>query len=547
MTKILLMLALVASLAAGNAKTCSTPPYSGSHAVTVCENDPRDFIFNGKNYQCSGYASGGWGVQQAVGIDCEASSLETATRTHMHKGPDGNTYGCYFDCVEKRTEAGCSGTLVATLRASPKYCNENTNVPGGRFSGTVDQCAALVDQHCPWKLKFNYKEGVCQCTNQCPKEAYSGSGNKIYTLECSSTADCLTITGTHAGKFRSSTTYKSRPLWCRSDGTVVIRYASTSEGIWDWCRSTNCAVTGTCNGSGGRLAYSSDSDAGQAPRAGAAGVWGGSAPNVLYGCVAKYYWVTKGRHGGDARCDIDDCSTQFELDSKVHGVRCCGDGTSRFGKMKKNEGCSVYGASRMSPYNACQSPKTVSYSVALGVCQRAGARLCTIQELKGNCAASTGCYLDFRTVWSADNDPNLNHSPATTIPTLKPSSRHTQKLHYAVPRFHTRSMFPCTEADGSCDPVLTMNQDVHAVSCCKNTPDHMWFRHPMIPRCKMVWSASGQGLKHNDQCTKGSWYEAKHVCEANGARLCSRQELDAGCAMNTGCQFDGLLNWSNDS
>jgi len=22
----------------------------------------------------------------------------------MHKGPDGNTYGCYFDCVEKRTE-----------------------------------------------------------------------------------------------------------------------------------------------------------------------------------------------------------------------------------------------------------------------------------------------------------------------------------------------------------------------------------------------------------------------------------------------------------
>jgi len=112
------------------------------------------------------------------------------------------------------------------------------------------------------------------------------------------------------------------------------------------------------------------------------------------------HWVTKGRHGGDARCDTGDCSTQFELDSKVHGVRCCGDGFSnRFGKgMKLNEGCSVYGASQMSPYNVCPDDKAVSYSVALSVCDNALARLCTIQELKDNCAANTGCGLDFRTV-----------------------------------------------------------------------------------------------------------------------------------------------------
>jgi len=268
------------------------------------------------------------------------------------------------------------------------------------------------------------------------------------------------------------------------------------------------------------------------------------------------HWVTKGRNGGDPRCDsmndegTEDCSTKFELDNSDHGVRCCklDRESHNSGNMKKNEGCAVFGGSRMRPQNNCHYPKTMRYSTALWWCESAGARLCTIKELKDNCAANTGCGLDFRTVWSSDDDANLDHSPITMIPSLKPSQQATPKLHYAGPRFHDRSMYPCTEANGaSCNTVQSMNQAVHAVSCCKNTPDHMWFRHSMIPRCQRVWSASGQGLKHEDQCTKGSWYKAKHVCEANGARLCSRQELDAGCAKSTGCQFDGLLNWSNDS
>eukprot|EP01065_Artemidia_motanka_P025012 TRINITY_DN29917_c0_g1_i1.p1 TRINITY_DN29917_c0_g1~~TRINITY_DN29917_c0_g1_i1.p1 ORF type:complete len:1561 (+),score=347.35 TRINITY_DN29917_c0_g1_i1:508-4683(+) len=47
-------------------------------------------------------------------------------------------------------------------------------------------------------------------------------------------------------------------------------------------------------------------------------------------------------------------------------------------------------------------------------------------------------------------------------------------------------------------------------------------------------------------CTKGTWAEARALCESQGARLCTGDELRRGCSSGTGCGFDTEMVWSAD-
>jgi hypothetical protein len=87
-----------------------------------------------------------------------------------------------YHCVTKGEEQSCEPAAV--LYKSSRYCKGNDLNLIGDFSGTVEECAALVKQKCPWPDKFNYRSNLCQCTNRCPTDARSGMGTKIYTLVC---------------------------------------------------------------------------------------------------------------------------------------------------------------------------------------------------------------------------------------------------------------------------------------------------------------------------------------------------------------------------
>ena len=55
-----------------------------------------------------------------------------------------------------------------------------------------------------------------------------------------------------------------------------------------------------------------------------------------------------------------------------------------------------------------------------------------------------------------------------------------------------------------------------------------------------VWGASNAGWP----CTRDKTFaEAKAICQAVGARLCTATELRSGCTAGTGCQFDFELVW----
>ena len=46
----------------------------------------------------------------------------------------------------------------------------------------------------------------------------------------------------------------------------------------------------------------------------------------------------------------------------------------------------------------CQENKT--FAQAEAICATAGARLCTVAELEGSCAAGSGCGFDSELIWA---------------------------------------------------------------------------------------------------------------------------------------------------
>ena len=53
--------------------------------------------------------------------------------------------------------------------------------------------------------------------------------------------------------------------------------------------------------------------------------------------------------------------------------------------------------------------------------------------------------------------------------------------------------------------------------------------------------------KYNKQCRKGNFAQAKALCKASGARLCSVEEIEDCKTCGTGCGFDAQRVWTKDS
>ena len=76
-------------------------------------------------------------------------------------------------------------------------------------------------------------------------------------------------------------------------------------------------------------------------------------------------------------------------------VRCCSNVKLSPAWQSRRSGCLVWGESDAGW--PCARDKT--FAEAEAICQAAGARLCTRDELVSGCTAGTGCYFDFELVW----------------------------------------------------------------------------------------------------------------------------------------------------
>merc|ERR1712127_841551 len=92
---------------------------------------------------------------------------------------------------------------------------------------------------------------------------------------------------------------------------------------------------------------------------------------------------------GNGACTEGLLSTADE--SEEHEIRCCSD-TAVSGYTKKSD-CSVWATSLDCQVN--------SHSYAVDLCENAGARLCTRDELTSGCTVGSGCNFNFELIWSS--------------------------------------------------------------------------------------------------------------------------------------------------
>ena len=99
-------------------------------------------------------------------------------------------------------------------------------------------------------------------------------------------------------------------------------------------------------------------------------------------------------------------------------------------------------------------------------------------------------------------------------------------------------------ASGELVPICSNIQTQHEVRCCSDEPlagfEQMHFG------CSFAASdltlAGGAGCLSN-----ATYHEANFHCEAVGARLCTRLEVEASCVAATGCDFDTDLVWTTSN
>jgi len=106
--------------------------------------------------------------------------------------------------------------------------------------------------------------------------------------------------------------------------------------------------------------------------------------------VSSFYYGICGRK--------DKCNSEegvFSVDT-LHGVRCCAN-TQIDSTYRKWEWCDVWASSYFD--GQCLDP--MNHAEAAKICSIIGARLCTVQELKLNCAALSGCGYDNHIVWTS--------------------------------------------------------------------------------------------------------------------------------------------------
>jgi prepilin-type N-terminal cleavage/methylation domain-containing protein len=72
-----------------------------------------------------------------------------------------------------------------------------------------------------------------------------------------------------------------------------------------------------------------------------------------------------------------------------------------------------------------------------------------------------------------------------------------------------------------------------------------WDARNAINTHDLLYQSCGESDRGDWQCTDNvTWLEAKNICEAEGSRLCTVEELENDITRGTGCGFDSHMIWS---
>jgi hypothetical protein len=190
---------------------------------------------------------------------------------------------------------------------------------------------------------------------------------------------------------------------------------------------------------------------------------------------------------------------------------------------------------------------------AQAVCFEVGARLCTIDELRGGVAAGTGCGHNTAPVWSA-NPCGAGHMQSTFTATEGGVWPSVQSCMADDSNLAIRC---CADSSairagvGTCDAFAAQQDGCASRRSCADlaaaSGRNSW---PTGSGDHGICGEADGGLgpagttECNDHKT---WAEAQSICLGAGARLCTVEELEANEARSTGCSNNRKLVWSVDT
>jgi hypothetical protein len=145
-----------------------------------------------------------------------------------------------IDLIDLLLEEAVAGKCEAKKHRSSAYCTGNNLNLIGQFSGSVEACAALVEQKCPYKDMFNYRSNLCECSDKCYRINRSGMGTSVYALNCLSQDNCECEGGNGHGQIclPQGKTWDSDGNWCYLKGGLAASACSgatksvTSNRYW---------------------------------------------------------------------------------------------------------------------------------------------------------------------------------------------------------------------------------------------------------------------------------------------------------------------------
>jgi len=194
-----------------------------------------------------------------------------------------------------------------------------------------------------------------------------------------------------------------------------------------------------------------------------------------------------------------------------------------------------------SGFGGCSAP--MNRNDALALCESAGARLCSVEELQANEVRGTGCGYDSRMVWSRDTCEG-----GFTVAYGATTGGSETSCLAASEEMPARC---CADIGEQPPPVPAPTKAPSPVSL-----------HPAVlvsaSSCEQLgWSNAQQfGTSlvcgESDRSLGGcsgflSWPAARDFCEQSGARMCSLEELQADETRSTGCGYDKEELWSRSS
>lgn len=185
----------------------------------------------------------------------------------------------------------------------------------------------------------------------------------------------------------------SIPGWKKKSGCIV--WAQSALGDFRFCHKEKDFATAEsiCVANNGRLCTKEELNnncaAGTGCNFNTEFIWS-STPGELV--PTSYYFAVCGKFG---YCTVEQ-EGEYAVDAE-HEVRCCAE-SEIDGTFIKRSGCNVWASSKIV---SGQCLHKVSHSVATSACNGIGARLCTVDELNGNCSSGSGCSFDRAIIWTS--------------------------------------------------------------------------------------------------------------------------------------------------